>query len=141
MIEDLPLSLVNWSRIKTASRSSLSHETLSKYLYVNMNMPPPTKFDSREADNRCLTMKKIRNREAVKAEKQEWFKRAFDCNSSTNLYIDDGSLHSASASTTTALVPAAITTSITNRFRYCIIVLINHYSSEFLTIPSILLNF
>ena len=34
-----------YSIIKTASRRSLSREILSKYLYVNMHMPPLTQFD------------------------------------------------------------------------------------------------
>ena len=107
-----------YSRIKTASRISLSRESLSNYLYVNMNMPPLTKFDPRPAVNRFLTMKKRRNREAIKADKQEWFKRVFDCNASTDLDVDDwsNSSRSASANTKTVLATEVKRTSIMRRF-------------------------
>ena len=47
-----------YNKIKSTCRSSLQRQTISDYLYINMNMPPLCDFDPRPAIMRWLDEKK-----------------------------------------------------------------------------------
>ena len=66
-----------YNKIKSTCRSSLQRQTISDYLYINMNMPPLCDFDPRPAIMRWLDEKDRRIRETPKAGKQDYFNKVF----------------------------------------------------------------
>ena len=66
-----------YNKIKFTCRSSLQQQTISDYLYINMNMPPLCDFDSRPAIIRWLDEEDRRVRETPKAGKQDYFNKVF----------------------------------------------------------------
>ena len=43
-----------YNKVKSICRSSLKRQTMSDYLYINMNMPPLCSFDPRPATLQCM---------------------------------------------------------------------------------------
>ena len=64
--------------VKSADRSLLNRQTISDYLYINMNMPLLSDFDPRPAVLHWLDEKDRRVRETPKAGQQNWFAKVFD---------------------------------------------------------------
>ena len=64
--------------VKSADRSLLNCQTISDYLYINMNMPLLSDFDPRPAVLHWLDEKDRRVRETPKAGQQNWFAKVFD---------------------------------------------------------------
>ena len=64
--------------VKSADRSLLNRQTISDYLYINMNMPLVSDFDPRPAVLHWLDEKNRRVRETPKAGQQNWFAKVFD---------------------------------------------------------------
>ena len=72
-----------YNRLKSVSRSSLDHKTISNYLYVYANMPTLCSYDPRPSVLQWITDKERRHRDTPKASAQQWFKTVFcndDCN-------------------------------------------------------------
>ena len=67
-----------YSNLKTSTRSRLLRETISNYLYVNMNMPVLTMFDPRPAVHYFLQDRNRRVRDTPKADRQVWFRKVFE---------------------------------------------------------------
>ena len=66
-----------YSKIKSICRSSLQRQTISAYLYINMNMPQICDFDPRPATLRRMEEKDRRTKERAKVGKQELFTKVF----------------------------------------------------------------
>ena len=66
-----------YNKVKSICRSSLKRQTMSDYLYINMNMPPLCSFDPRPATLRWMDEREHRTRNTTKAGEQEWFSKVF----------------------------------------------------------------
>ena len=66
-----------YNKVKSTCRASFDRQTVSDYLYINMNMPPLCEYDPRPAILRWMDDKDRRTRDTPKASKQEWFKKLF----------------------------------------------------------------
>ena len=64
-----------YNTVKTNSRNRLERETISNYLYVNINMPVLSKFDPRPAVRHFIDEKRRRVKDTPKADKQAWFQK------------------------------------------------------------------
>ena len=62
-----------YNRLKSINRSRLERQTISDYLYVNVNMTSLCSFDPRPAVLMWLNDKERRQREPLKAAKQACF--------------------------------------------------------------------
>ena len=59
-----------YNRLKSLDRASLSRQTISDYLHINVNMPPLGNFDARAAVLKWFSDKHRRQNEPCKASKQ-----------------------------------------------------------------------
>ena len=66
-----------YNTVKTNSRNRLERETISNYLYVNINMPVLSKFGPRPAVRHFIDEKRRRVKDTPKADKQAWFQKVF----------------------------------------------------------------
>ena len=66
-----------YNKVKSICRSSLKCQTMSDYLYINMNMPPLCSFDPRPATLQWMDEREHRTRNTTKAGEQEWFSKVF----------------------------------------------------------------
>ena len=80
------ISLSN--KVKSTSRASCQRQTVSDYLYINMNMPPLCEFAPRPAVWQWLEDKDRRERDTPKAAKQEWFMKVFHQDIDNDTQVD-----------------------------------------------------
>jgi len=66
-----------YNKVKSTCRASFDRQTVSDYLYINMNMPPLCEYDPRPAVLRWINNKDRRVKDTPKAAKQDWFKKIF----------------------------------------------------------------
>lgn len=66
-----------YNQLKTSDRSCLSNETISHYLYVNLNMPVLAEFNPRPAVEYWRKQCSHRSVVPTKAKRQEWFVKTF----------------------------------------------------------------
>ncbi|CAB3991770.1 Hypothetical predicted protein [Paramuricea clavata] len=65
------------NQLKTSDRFCLTNETVSHYLYVNLNMPVLAEFNPRPAVEYWWKQRSRRSVEPTKAKEQEWFLKTF----------------------------------------------------------------
>ena len=76
---DVERLISTYNKIKTDGRSSISPETLCKYMFIAINMPDLASFDFRSPAMLWLEKKRRRlNHATEKAGKQDWFKGVFE---------------------------------------------------------------
>ena len=66
-----------YNKVKSICRSFLKRQTMSDYLYINMNMPPLCSFDPRPATLQWMDEREHRTRNTTKEGEQEWFSQVF----------------------------------------------------------------
>ena len=74
---DFERLVIAYNTLKTASRDELHRDTISHYLYININMPALSKFNPRPAVNMFINEKCRIIGDTTKADKQSRFKRFF----------------------------------------------------------------
>jgi type IV secretory pathway VirB4 component len=75
--------------IKTNSRNRLERETISNYLYVNINMPVLSKFDPRPAVRHFIDERRRRVKDTPKADRQAWFQKVFQRDDTDESDVED----------------------------------------------------
>ena len=74
-LADAERLISTYNKIKSDGRSSISPETLCKYMFIAINIPDLARFDFRSPAKLWLEKKRSRFNHAIeKALKQDWFK-------------------------------------------------------------------
>ena len=72
------------SAITTNSVPCLQCQTISQYVYININIPDVASFVPRPVDHLFLTERGLRVKEAPKTDMQAWFQKGFETDSLTD---------------------------------------------------------